>query len=284
MMRKAWVVVAAVTLVAALPARALAADKTHQQIMAEIRMLQEQQQQLQQMLGGLVDTLKALSTKMDDQSGTARKGFADQKLLVDNVAEGVRILREKADDTNVRLASMTQELETMRQTIASMPAPVAAPAPTVDPATGAPIQGTPPAAPPSSSAPPPNVSHQRVYDQSYADYTGGQFELAIAGFENYIRSYPTSPLADDAQLNIGSSYYGMGRYKEAAAALQKAINDYPQADTLSTAFYKLGQTYERLTQVDLARKAYETVIQRFPNAFEAQISQQALDRLKRGGA
>ena len=281
MMRQAWVLVVTAAVLGAAPGRALAADKTHQQIMAEIRMLQEQQQQLQQLLGGLVETLKTLSTKMDDQSGATRKGFADQKLLVDNAAEGVRILREKADDTNVRLASMTQELETLRQTIGSMPAPSSVAPSTVDPATGAPVEGTSPANVPSG--PPPNVSHQRVYDQSYADYTGGQYDLAITGFESYIRSYPTSPLADDAQLNIGNSYYGLGRYKEASAALQKLITDYAQADTLSTAYYKLGQAYERLNQPDLARKAYDSVLQRFPNAFEASLAQQALERMKRGG-
>src|SRR5687767_9200402 len=102
-------------LVAASPAAA--ADKTHQQLMAEIRMLQEQQAQLQQMLRGLADTLKTMTAKIDEQTGATRKGFADQKLVADNIAEGVRILREKADDTSVRLSTMTQEMESMRAAI-----------------------------------------------------------------------------------------------------------------------------------------------------------------------
>ena len=64
------------------PARRGAADKEHQQLMAEIRMLQEQQQQLQQMLGGLADTLKMMTTRLDEHAGANRKAFADQKLLV----------------------------------------------------------------------------------------------------------------------------------------------------------------------------------------------------------
>src|SRR3954471_17276987 len=121
MMNQSWKVgvVLAVVLAAASPAGA--ADKAHQQLMAEIRMLQEQQQQLQQMMGALADTLKTVSTKIDDQTATNRKAFADQKVQIDNVAEGVRILREKADDTNVRLSSVTQELEAVRQAISTMP-------------------------------------------------------------------------------------------------------------------------------------------------------------------
>jgi tol-pal system protein YbgF len=275
-MRRVFPLIAAITFVAVAPSRALAADKTHQQIMAELRMLQEQQQQLQQLIAGLGDMMKTLATRMDEQTGAARKSFADQKLIVDNVADGVRILREKADDTNVRLSSMTQELESLRQTIASIPAP-AAPMQTVDPATGAPMTGPPP----TGTSTVPNVSHQRVYDLSYADYAGGQWDLAITGFEAYISQYPTSPLADDAQLNIGNAYYGAGRFKEAAAALQKVIADYPESDSVSPAYYKLGQTYERLNRLDDARKAYEAVIQKFPNSLDRALADQALERLKR---
>lgn len=276
-MRQAWAIVAVMAIAGMMPARALAADKTHQQIMAELRMLQEQQQQLMQLLGGLGDTLKTLTTRIDDQSGAMRKAFADQKLLVDNVNEGVRILREKADDTNVRLSSMTQEIESMRQTIASMPVQAAAPA--VDPVTGEPLPGAPPAGTPN--APPISVSHQRMYDLSYSDYTAGQWDLAVAGFEEYIRTYPTSPLADDAQLHIGDAYYGAGKFKEAAAALLRVINDYPESDSVAPAYYKLGHSYVQLNQLEDARKAYEAVIQKFPNSQDRSLAEQALERMKR---
>src|SRR5882672_2018896 len=123
MKHRAFAVGAVLTLVIAGASPAAAADKAHQQLMAEIRMLQEQQQQLQQMVGGLTEALKAVTTKIDDQTGTNRKAFADQKLLIDNVVEGVRVLREKADDTNVRLSTVSQELDAVRQAIASGTSP-----------------------------------------------------------------------------------------------------------------------------------------------------------------
>ena len=63
MMKGAMVAVVIGLLVTASPAAA--ADKTHQQMMAEIRMLQEQQAQLQQMLHGLADTLKTMTAKIE---------------------------------------------------------------------------------------------------------------------------------------------------------------------------------------------------------------------------
>src|SRR5215217_718353 len=85
------------------PAATSAASKEQQLLMAELRMMQQNQQLLQQSLMAL----------------------ADQRLLIEGMTDTVRALREKSDDTNVRLSSITQELESIRQTIASQPQPVA---------------------------------------------------------------------------------------------------------------------------------------------------------------
>ena len=267
-------------------APAWAANKEHQQLMAEIRMLQEQQQQLQQMLGGLADTLKTMTSKLDEQTSANRKAFADQKLLVDGIGEGVRMLREKADDTNVRLASLTQELEAMRQTMTAQQAavPVAAPPgsdPTAPPDPSTPVGTMPSPGTAAPATPMPNVSHQKMYDTSYADYAAGQWELAIAGFESYIRMFGRSPLADDAQLNIGNAYYNAGKFKEAVEAFQTVVRDYAQSDSVPAAWYKLGLTYDRLNQPDLARKAFDTVMTNYPSTSEAVLAKQRLDSLSR---
>src|SRR5580765_5397430 len=84
------------------PAAAYAGpSKEYLQMMAELRMLQEQNAQLQQMFGTLQDSLKAVSAKLDDQAAATRKAMADQTLQLTNIGDTVRILREKADDTNV---------------------------------------------------------------------------------------------------------------------------------------------------------------------------------------
>jgi tol-pal system protein YbgF len=256
-----------------------AADKTHQQMMAEIRMLQEQQAQLQQMVRGLAETLKVMTSAIEEQTAANRKGFADQKLIVDNVAEGVRILREKADDTNVRLSTMSQELESLRTAVQTMPAPSAMPPSGV---TGDPAD---PNAPPVTGVPAPtqpNVSPGTAWNSAFNDYTAGQWDLAIQGFEFYIKQFPTSPRAGDAQVNIGNSYYLQGKFRDAEAAYQKVISDYPQSGAAPQAYLKLGQTYEALKQVDLARTAYETLLKQFPNDISyGQLARQRLDSLNK---
>jgi tol-pal system protein YbgF len=259
-----------------------AADKAHQQLMAEIRMLQEQQQQLQQLIGGLSDALKTVTAKLDDQNNASRKAFADQKLLIDNVVEGVRVLREKADDTNVRLSTVSQELEAVRQAVSSMPAPGASVPPTPAPGTTGeqPAAGANAPSAPSPAGPAPLISPQKMFDNAYADYTGGQYELAILGFNTYIASFPKSDKADDAQLNIGNALYAAGKYRDAIDAFQKVVSTYPNSDSVALAYYKMGLTYTELRQYDLARKAFETVVQKYATVPEAILAKQRLDSLK----
>jgi tol-pal system protein YbgF len=265
-----------------------AANKEHLQLMAEIRMLQEQQQQLQGLLGSLQDTLKTVATKIDDQSAAMRKGMADQTLATSNIGDNVRVLREKTDETNVRISTMGQELESLRQTIASQPTaqPVPAPTPaTIDPALTSPAGAQPtqpqPATPPASV--PQGMSPQRMYDTSFDDYQAGRYDLAIQGFQGFVQTFAKAPQAGSAMFNIGMSYYNLNKFPEARDAFLKVINDYAttQGTTVPDAYYKLGQTYERLKQIDSAKKAYEAAVQKFPGNPSA-LSSQALQRLNRG--
>jgi tol-pal system protein YbgF len=282
-MRKSRAVAVGVLVVGLLAPRLASADadKEHKLLMAEIRMLQEEQQQLRAVLLGLGDTLKALNVRLDADAGRQQKSFADQKLIVEGVAEATRILREKADETNVRLSSMTQELQSLRQTVSSMPP--AAPPVGLQPITEPTDPAAPPTGAPAASAATPlptNVSPTVMWDRVYAVYTAGQWDLAVDGFQAYIRTFPTSPQADDAQLYTGQSLYNAGKYPEAVTALQRVISNYPQSDSVPGAYYKLGLTYEAMKQFEPARRAFETVIKNYNKAFEATLAQQSLVRVQ----
>ena len=260
-----------------LVAPAHGADREHQQMMADIRMLQEQTVRLHLMLGTLDETLQTLLTKLDSQAEETRRAFADQKLMVENVMGGVRIVREKVDETNVRVSSVAQEVEALRQAIPPMTAPVTVL--TVDPETGLPTDSAP--VPAAAVAAPinPGVSPQRMYDTAWADYTTGQWALAIQGFEAYLSSFPRSELADEAQFFIGSTHYADGQYREAAGAFEEVVLNYPDGNMVADALYKRGLALERLGEPERARQAFELVVQNYPDHNMANLAQQALDRL-----
>ena len=100
-------------------------NKEYLQLLAEIRMLQEQNAQLTQLFTSLKDDLQKFGAKLDEQAATNRKGMADQTLAINNIGDTVRVLREKADDTNVRISTVAQEIQALRQALASQPMPTA---------------------------------------------------------------------------------------------------------------------------------------------------------------
>jgi tol-pal system protein YbgF len=251
------------------------ADREHQQMIADLRMLQEQTVRLHLMLGTLDETLQALLTRMDTQDIETRRSFADQKLLVDNVTGGVRIVREKVDETNVRVSSLTQEVEALRLAIPPMTAPLTQLA--FDPETGLPTQFA--SAPVPVVPVNPGVSPQRMYDTAWADYTTGQWALAIQGFESYINSFPRSELADDAQFYIGQTHYADGQYLEASVAFERVILNYPDGDAVAEALYKRGLALDRLGEQDLARQVFEQVVRNHPDHNMAMLAKQMLDRI-----
>jgi tol-pal system protein YbgF len=278
----------AAVLVLAVPARAQ--NRREMQMMADIRMLQEQNQLLQVTLAQLGDALKALNSRLDDSANVTSKAFADQRLRVDELATGLRQVRERVDDSNVRISNMSQEIEALRLAIPQYPPPV--PPAAIDPgampgtAPGAP--GTAPGqtpVPPVSPAPAPpagaGMSPQRLFDTAWADYTAGQWDLCILGMESYLRNFPRSELADDAQLYIGECNFANGRFTEAAAAYTQLIVSYPKGDQVPMAYYKRGLALERLGQLDRARESYEQVMKLHPESDPARVAKQALDRINR---
>ena len=263
----------------AAPRPAVAADREQQQLMADLRILQMQTQELHLLVASLTQALESVTAMVDEQVMMSRKGFADSRLLVDRVADGVRILREKMDDSNVRISSFSQEIEALRLAIPRMPVPVLG-------ADGEPIEGAAEAAvatfaPVMPVQPNPGISPQRLYDMAWADYSTGQWSLAITGFDAYLKAFPRSAQADDAQFYIGETLYNDGRFADAVAAYEQVARDYPNGETVPDAHYKRGLALDRLGDTELARAAFETVVNEFPDSRTAALAHQAIDRLNR---
>jgi tol-pal system protein YbgF len=251
-----------------------AANREHQQMMADIRMLQEQAQQIQILLTALNDALRTVNAKIDDQTAQNRKAFADSRLLIETLGRDIGVLREKVDDTNIRISTMSQEVEALRLAIPQATAP--APVTPTDP-------GAAPGTQPAPDTPPAIVgqSPTRLMETAKADYAGGQFSTAIMGFESFIKSFPKSELSHEAQFYIGESHFQDGKYKEAVAAYDQLISAYPKSAYVAPAYYKRGLAYESLGQRDRARESFETAIKNYPASDAAGLAKQALDRLNR---
>ena len=273
---------------------AAAQNRREMQMMADIRMLQEQNQQLQVLLAQLSDalagSLKTLNGRLDEQANTNRKAFADQNLKIDQFVSDLRVVREGVAENNVRIASLSQEMEALRLSIPQFPAAAPPPVPGADPGAPPPTSPGTSSPAPTTAAPPPvqtpavgvGMSPQRLYDTAWADYTAGQWELCISGFETYLRQFSRTDLADEAQFYIGECHYADGKNQEAVQAYNQVITNYPRGQSVAPAYYKRGLAFERLGQVDRARESFEAVIKAFPDSDAARLAKQNLDRLNRG--
>jgi TolA-binding protein len=279
-MTKFWISMAAAALVlAAGPARAQ--SRAERQLMADVRILQEQTAQLANALATLQDTIKALNSRLDESDESTRKGLADQRVVIENMGADLRVIRDRTGETNVRINTLAQEMDALRSSLLSVAAAVqsaqATPVPT-DP--NAPVD---PNAPPAPAAPPVSstvgLSPGRMWDAAFAEYAAGQWSLAITGAEQLIKAFPTSEYADNAQKLIGDTYYAWGKYPEAVAALNQVIQNYPQSDQLADAYYRRGAAQERMKELDAARESWEFVVKNYPDTDAARLAQQNLVRL-----
>jgi tol-pal system protein YbgF len=262
-------------------APAAAQSREQRQMMADIRMLQEQTQELSvavaTMAQALQDSIKAVNTRLDTANDTTRKGFADQKVIVDDVGKDIRSIRERVDDTNVRVSNVREELEAMRSSIQVPPPAAAASTDPADPNAPA----APPAAPSPAAPSTAGLSPTRMFDTARADYAAGQWSLAVTGFDAFLKTFPRSEMADDAQFFIGETYYAQNRWADAIAAYNQAIQNYPTGNAVPDAYYKRGLAQERLGQLDAARESWNTAVTSFPDSDAGRLAKQNLDRVAR---
>jgi len=269
-----------------LPAPAAAADKETRQMMADIRILQEQSQQLQNQISALIATLnesiKAVNARMEEQTNANRKSMADQKLVIDTISNDLRVLREKVDDNSVRVGSLGQEIDALRQSVSAIGTrPAAVETAAGDPAAAAGAAPTDPAAPPVAGAAAVGTSPKKLLDGALADYFAGQYDLAALGFESYVRTFPQSPEAPEAQLRAGNSYLQTGKNDKAVDAYDVVIRTYPKSSSVAEAYLKKGQALMNLKQYDRAREAFDYVVKNFaPDNASVSIAQQRLIDLK----
>jgi tol-pal system protein YbgF len=280
-------------LLSATAAPAAAQNREHQQLAAELRMLQEQNQQLSLALAQLTEALKAVNARLDTSEQFQQRRFADQEVLVKNLSSDLSAIRERTQDTDTRLRSLSDEIDALRKTFLSLPALIAQaaqPPPTpVDP-------NNPTATPPTSGAVPPTttpsqpvlplppqagLSPSRMYDTAFSDYTSGQYAQAITEFDQLIKNFPQAERADDAQFFVGESLSHLNRLQEAIDAYNLVIQKYSTGDQVDMAYYRRGFVEAQMGRAELARTTWEEVAKRYPESQGGLLAKQRLAGLSR---
>ena len=112
----------------------------------------------------------------------------------------------------------------------------------------------------------PDASPKQLYETAYGYLLQRDYGAAEAAFEEFLRRYPSDPLAGNAQYWLGESLYVRGQYRAAAGAFLKGYQTYARSAKAPENLLKLAMSLQRLGQKDAACSSYSELATKFPSA------------------
>lgn len=154
------------------------------------------------------------------------------------------------------------------------------PAPVIDPAPA--VEGAQPVAPAAAGDSPQAdpLVESRSYEAALKQFREANYAGAIAGFGGFLKAYPASALASNAQYWIGYSYYALKDYKTALAHQQKLVAAYPGSAKVPDALLNIATSQLALDDLDGARKTLENLVAKYPGTPAATLAARRLATLK----
>jgi tol-pal system protein YbgF len=225
----------------------------------EVRQLQAENKKLRESETELQKQIPAMQTTVGDLKG--RYQSLDQK-----VGE---VLQQTYENSRL-IENLTSRMEETATRIPPKPSSTTKPSAS-------------PGGPPTS---PSGLESQAVltptasFNLAYNDYLKGNYDLAVAGFESFLRQFPSTSLAAHAQYWIGESYANKREYRSAIEAYDKLTTNYPKSDKVPAALYKAATGYAELGDLAKARSLFKRVIEDHPQSDEATRAKQRLAELR----
>jgi TolA-binding protein len=228
---------------------------------------------------------RTTQTLTDLQRNLARLGTR-----LDELGRETGQLQTRVDELRRRVDTLALQFDV------AGPGGSGAPAAPGTPGPGGPASPAPAAAPaPAPRAAAPGTQASDLYQTAYIDFTRGHYNLAIAAFQEYIRRYPDTPLAEKAQYWIGEAHFSLARAHQAQGEADRAVQEleravqefrrvviaYPRGDRVPVALYKEALALAELGQLQLAEARLQFLIDQFPSTDEAARAKEELARLRK---
>lgn len=267
-----WAVAGAL---AALPPPAAAQKKEIIQLQHDVELLQQSQRDLQRavdekhavlktLLEQTLDAINRLTTGMGALQKSMQDVQANTGARMDSVATQVQALADAVEELRARVGRLQQQVADVQNVVQSLDAKVSG---------GTPAQpGTAP-----STGPPPSAD--LLYSNALRDFTGGKYDLARQEFLDYLRYYPDTDLASNAQFYVGEIYYRQKQYKEAVGEYDKVLDNYPKSFKLAAARLKKGLALLEMGQKASAMRELREVVRRHAGTEEERAARAKLREL-----
>lgn len=236
-----------------------------------------------------LDQTNALNGRMDALQKSVGESSANDGAKIDGMASQTQGISDNIQDVQARVGKLASQMNDIQSTLQSIDGrlaggavPSAGAAPGVGPSGGAaPPTGTGGAPPATGGAPAgmPGVASDTLYQNALRDFTTGKYDMSQQEFGDYVKNYPNTDLASNAQFYIGEISYQQGNYKDAIAQYNLVLNNYPQSYKLSASMLKKGMAELELGMKATGIRDLKEVVRRFPGSDEARRAQAKLKEL-----
>jgi len=234
----------------------------------QLRRVQTEQTQTTRKLEDLEAQAAEPSTRVD------RAEIADLSLRVDQLTREAAIADERLRDLDSRMDRVARDVDQGRQRgVTSRPLPI--PQTTPGPQTGAPGRPAATAGGPADALPDPEA----LYNTAYADFSKGNYALAVSGFEEYQEKFPDTALADNALYWVGECHFSQGNFPDAIRAFDGLLERYPNSDKAAAGNLKKAMAFLEQNQIGQAIVQFRYVDSTFPGSDEAKIARDKLTSL-----
>lgn len=223
------------------------------ELKAEVIVLERQVRSMQESSDKNSGQLNTLITQIVDNVNAIRQAQSRVSEGSSSALQSVSGLSEQIGATNQRIDRVSEQLAQLKKLIENLPK-----LPTFTEIT----PGNP----------------DQLFAAAYGDYSKGNYDLAISEFRQYVETYPTSEMADNAQYWIGECYYGKKKFNEAIAEFDKVSLIFPKGDKVPAARFKKGMALLDLGQTEAARAEFAALIKLYPRSNEAVLAKQQLEK------
>jgi len=289
-LRTRWIVLAFAVLLVGAVGGAILTPPPASAVSKEIIELQQQVQQLAQaqrdmrsamdtnnatlktLVQQSLDSVNQLNNQMGVVQKTVQEMQANTGSRIDTMTTQTQGLSDNMQDVQARVAKLSQQMTEMQSLLQTIDAKLSGSSGAATSAGGG-TAGAPPATPP--------ISADTLYQNGLRDFNSGNYDLAKQEFTDYLKNFPTNPLAGNAQFYMGEIAFAQGNFQDAVTQYDMVLYSYPKSFKLAAALLKKGQAEIKLGQKASGTRDLREVVRRFPGTDEAK---QAQARLKELGA
>ena len=134
-------------------------------------------------------------------------------------------------------------------------------------------------APAASSEPGDPAKEKLYYDAAFDLIKAKDFDKASQAFTAFLRKYPNSQYAGNAQYWLGEVNLAKGDLQAAGQAFAKVSQLYPKHAKVPDSLYKLADVERRLGHTDKVKGILQQVVAQYPGTSAAQLAQRDLQRM-----